>query len=127
MGEHDATALGRLRIVSWILAASPAILVALFLTLGVHVRLGLGHWPMPMWENYDTAAYNVHELLFTGWLLFALFGAAPIWLGCVLLGWRTPGMRRVFAGQLLALVSGCALVVATVALDPTRFVEWFMD
>jgi hypothetical protein len=34
-------------------------------------------------------------------------------------------MRRVFAGQFLALVSGCAFVVATVALDPTRFVEWF--
>ncbi|MEM8605724.1 MAG: hypothetical protein AAGF92_01365 [Myxococcota bacterium] len=106
---------------------SPAILVAIFATLAIHVRLGLGHWPEPMRESYDTPALWVNWWVFTVWLLFTLWGAGPLWLWCLFLGRRRPDAWRVFERQALTIFAGCALIVATVAADPYRFVEWFLD
>jgi len=38
--------------ITWVPVLAPALLLFAFLTLAAHVRLGLGHWPRPMWEEY---------------------------------------------------------------------------
>jgi hypothetical protein len=71
------------------MSALQAALLLVFLSLALQVRLGLDHWPVPMRENYSTAAYNAHEYAFIALVLFAIYAAGPLWLVFVAL----PGQR----------------------------------
>jgi len=109
------------RVAAWVGALSPAALL-----LALHVWLALGHWPVPMRENYSTAAYRAHEFVFLGACLFAIYAAGPLWMLFVAL----PGRRlrwKTLVCQLAACGLGWLLIWLAVKYDPTNFAGWFAD
>ncbi len=112
--------------VSWISSLSTLTLFVTALGLALHVRVGLGHWPRPMWEDYRTFAFETHFLALQAVWLLAVYAAAPLWAVCVLL----PRLRlpvRVHAFQALFYLTGWGLVAGLIALDPFQFVTWLKD
>lgn len=111
---------------SWLCAAtSPALLVA-FVTMMLHVRLGVGHWPKPMWEDYSTVALKAHQLV-TLWLFASSTFVAPVF-GLGLLCFRaTRGGWRFHVAQLALFAIGWTAVLVLWHADPFRFVTWLKD
>jgi len=64
---------------SWLCINTPLLLLLGLLTLALHVRLGLGRWPVPVIENYQTASYLLHEYFVCTWLLITVTGSLPAW------------------------------------------------
>jgi heme/copper-type cytochrome/quinol oxidase subunit 3 len=116
----------RLSTATWLFVTSPVLLFLAFITLAMHARVGLGHWPTPMVENYDSPAYRTHELVFTLIALFTLFVAVPSWL--LMLCFRPFRISlRTHVVQAGVYVAGWLLIVLYGAIDPGRFMEWFLD
>ena len=113
-------------VISWVCGLSSTALFFLGVCLAAHVRLGLGHWPRPMWEDYRTPAFDLHWQLLIGVALFAVYGAIPLWILCV--AWRRlRTSRHAHIAQAAAYVIGWGLVAGFIALDPFQFVSWFAD
>ncbi|MGI9241741.1 MAG: hypothetical protein ACR2RV_13145 [Verrucomicrobiales bacterium] len=110
---------------TWIPAISSLVVLFAYVSLAFHVRIGLGHWPKPMFENYDTNFYYAHGWLFLGLGFFALFLAAPLWLvGLKFPIFRTPKQTRFIQLGLFGL--GWVLFYLYVTIDPGSFTEWFL-
>jgi hypothetical protein len=94
--------------------------------MAVHIRIGLGHWPTPMMEDYRTIPFRIHEYVLIGILLFAVFAAGPIWLVCLFfrrlrLPWRVHVTQAAIYGL------GWLLIFLASKYDPTTFTAWFLD
>jgi hypothetical protein len=113
--------------VSWLCATSPLVLLFLFITLGIHIRLGLGHWPTPMFEDYHSSAFRVHDHILGVWLIFSVYVAGPLWLLCLLIRPLRPAWPRPLVFQLVTLIGGWLLNCAVLTFDPTTFSAWFLD
>lgn len=113
--------------VSWSCALSPVVLLFVFIGFGIHVRLGLGHWPTPMVEDYHSAAFRVHEWVLIGSLWFALVIAGPLWLVSLFSRSLRPAWPRTVAFQLLLCAAGWLAIVAVLRFDPTTFSAWLLD
>ena len=114
------------RIISWICALSPILTIGLFTTLGVHVWMGLGRWPIPT-EGYSSTLFHFHTMAVMLWCVAAFFGAPPVWVAGVIVGWRHPGMLRTFGLQVIVFAIGWALIYTMAVWNPGGFVEWFWD
>jgi hypothetical protein len=111
---------------TWVCALSSVALVVGAVLLALHVRLGLGHWPTPMREDYRTLAYQLHEQVVVGMAAFAVYAAVPLWILFVCLPWfRISG--RVHVVQVFIYLFGWALVAILLYFDPYRFVSWLAD
>jgi hypothetical protein len=90
------------------------------------VRIALGHWPTPMVENYETPAYRMHEQVLVWVGMFTVFAAVPLWL--LTLRFRpfriSPEIHLIQAG---VYALGWGLIVLYGAVDPGKFMEWFLD
>ncbi len=116
----------RLPLATWLFVLSPVVLLLTFITLALHVRLGLGHWPTPMLENYHTSAYQAHEQVLTYFGYFTVFAALPLWL--LMLCFRACRISlRTHLLQAAVYAAGWVLIVFYCTIDPGRFVAWFMD
>jgi hypothetical protein len=111
---------------TWLMVCSPLLLLLVFIALAVHVRAGLGHWPAPMLENYDTPAFRVHGQVL-GWVGFlTVLAAIPLWL--LMLCFRPLRISlKTHLIQAGVYVAGWVLIYLYVAVDPGRFLEWFLD
>ena len=116
----------RRRSVSWALVFSPIVLLLVFVTLAAHVRIGLGHWPKPMWEDYSTPAYTAHLLVFVGVALFTVYAAIPLWLLAICLPWFRISLKTHLA-QAGTYAAGWGLIALYAKLDFGWFVTWFLD
>jgi hypothetical protein len=109
----------------WLCALSSPALLLTIVTLAMHIRLGLGRWPF-YGEEYHTALFSLHWLILSGTTLFALFGAAPLWL--LLLCFRSFRVSwRTHVSQAIAFISGWILICLGGKYDPTPFTDWFLD
>ena len=113
--------------VSWLCAISPLVLLFFFITLGIHIRLGLGHWPTPMFEGYHSSAFHVHEIIFGSWLIFSVYAAGPLWLLCLLIPSLRPTRPHPRLTQFFTLIGGWLLNCAILRFDPTTLSAWFLD
>ena len=105
---------------------SPVMLGFAYVTMGLHIRLGLGHWPKPMTENYQTVAFRIHEGAFVIIMLFTVFAAVPLW-GVLLCFRRLRLTWRAHIAQALTYGLGWLVILVAGKLDPTTFTEWFLD
>jgi ABC-type branched-subunit amino acid transport system permease subunit len=96
------------------------------LTLAAHVRLGLGRWPVPMIESYDTKGYHYHEMLLFLLGVVALYVAGPLWAILVAIPKLRLSPKRHLL-QFTVFISGFVLIFLAAKLDPTTFTEWFLD
>jgi magnesium-transporting ATPase (P-type) len=111
---------------TWLVVCSPVLLLLVFIALAVHVRVGLGHWPTPMLEHYDTAAYRAHALALIWVIFFTVFAAIPLWL--LMLCFRPLRISlKTHLIQAGVYVAGWVLIIMYGAVDPGRFLEWFFD
>ena len=117
----------RFPFVSWSCALSPFALLLVFLAFGVHIRLGIGHWPIPMIENYHSTAFSIHEWVLMICVWFSLFVAGPLWLICLLLRSLRPAWPRTVVSQLVTCAAGWLAIFAVLTFDPTTFSAWFLD
>ncbi len=111
---------------SWLCALGPAALAVGLITLMVHVRLGVGHWPEPMREDYRTFAYHAHSLAVL-WLFAHSLFLAPVAGGLLLCFRATRGSWRLHLRQLAWFAAGWCLTLAVWHGDPFRFVTWLKD
>lgn len=91
-----------------------------------HVRLGLGHWPKPMWEDYQTTLFRVHWHALVALAFFTVYAAIPLWL-LLLCPRRFRISLRAHVIQFAAYGLGWMLVFLVLKYDPTTFTAWFLD
>lgn len=111
---------------TWAPSLAPLTLFVGILSMAAHVRLGLGRWPVPMIESYDTAAYRRHEMAVFGIMIAALYVALPLW-GVLLISPKLRLGARKHALQIAVFFSGFMLIYLAAKFDPTPFTEWFLD
>lgn len=114
------------QLLSWVAAWSPAALFVVLLTMAAHIRLGLGHWPTPMVEDYETKLFQTHETVFFFTYALSVLSALPLWVLCVLL----PALRRPVRDRLWQPVIyglGWGMIFLAAYLDPTTFTTWLID
>ncbi len=117
----------RFPFVSWACAFSPFFLLFCFFTLGIHIRLGLGHWPTPMLEDYHTRAFDIHAAIFGIVVTCAFYAAAPVWFVCLFFRALRPSWPRAICSQLAICASGWLIIAAVYRFDPTTFTAWVLD
>ena len=67
--------------VTWFCTALPLIAFLVFLTMAVHVRLSLGHWPTEALGSKDKSlGLAFHEFIWIVMLFAGGFAAVPLWL-----------------------------------------------
>ena len=111
---------------SWLLALTPTLLLLLLIGLTLQVRLGVGHWPQPLIEKYNTSAFKRNLVIFAGVAVFTIYAAPALWLVCVCL----PLFRLSFKTHMIQAalyVAGWGLIAGYWALDPGRFITWLLD
>jgi hypothetical protein len=94
--------------------------------MAIHCRIGLGHWPQPMIENYSGGTYDLLELASVLWVYFTLFVAGPVVLITLVVGFSGKHNRgnRV---RVILYGLGWACLACVMLLDPTSFTEWWFD
>lgn len=112
---------------TWLCVLTPVILLLVFITLALHVRIGLGHWPQPMIEDYRTEAYYRHQELFRLTAYATFYGALPCWMLLIIAFPRLRGSARLHLGQAGVYAAGWALIGIYCVIDPGRFIEWLLD
>ena len=112
----------------WALALTPIVLQLVFLSLGFHARLGLGHWPTSITECNQSEALRAHEQFFKAFAFFTIWAAIPLWLMLVCIqrfrpswSWKLPMLQAV------VYAAGWGIVAVYAACDPCRFLEWYLD
>src|SRR5262245_11796038 len=111
---------------TWFCALMPAVLFAEVISLVLHVRIGLGHWPRPMIEKFSTPWFDTHEKICFLVALLTIYVAPAIWF--LLLFFR--GLRLSLRLNLLQFATyglGWGLIAGFCKWDPWRFVEWMLD
>ncbi len=104
----------------------PFLLLLVFTTLALQVRMELGHWPTPMVESYSSPTYRVgaHIVVWIGY--FTVFAAIPLWL--LMLCFRP--FRMSISNHLIQIgvyALGWGLIALYGAVDPGGFLAWFLD
>lgn len=113
--------------ITWFCAALPIVAFLVFLSMALHVRLSMGHWPNDALETKDLSpGLALHELFFIVMLLFGGFAAAPLWI--ILLCFRplriSAQMHIVQAGILFV---GLLTLWGGMMNLPAGWVTWFLD
>lgn len=113
--------------VAWACALSPLGALLVYISFAVHLRLGLGHWPMPMVEDYQTPIFQLHQWVLIACLFFAYLVSAPAYLLCFAIPKLRPASARIVGLQLALWLTGWLLFYAAGKYDPTPFSAWFAD
>ncbi len=124
--EHRETPSLRKKLPTWACVLTPFLLLAAAVSLALHVRFGLGHWPAPMQEDYSTPAFQVHLKILQGIVICALYSVVPVWafLLCAKPLRLSYWMHTI---QLAVYAAGWGLIGLCCALDPWRFFTWLAD
>jgi hypothetical protein len=119
---------GRGMMVGWILAAAPGAFTTFLILHAAHVRLYLGRWPVVYRDNPSTLLLRLHEYgLLAPSFYFALFGV-PLWfLLSVVLAFGGGRPRRAVVRQALLIAAALSVLFLVGKLDPTGYIEWFLD
>jgi hypothetical protein len=107
-------------------ALAPIFLFVQILGVVAHVRLGLGRWPTPMIDNYQTPLFHLQAIVTFATALYAIMAAPAVFVG-VFYPRKARVSRRVHFTQFAVHVTGWLLIWGFWKWDPQRFVTWFMD
>jgi len=110
---------------TWFAVITPLICWAMYVSLAIHCRLAVGHWPQPMLENINIKSYEIHAKIL--WLFaYVVLASLPCWL--VMLFFKKFRINiKIHLLQLIVFGFGFLLIILTLMFDPTPFTEWFLD
>lgn len=111
---------------TWLCSITSWLLLVVGVALAFHVRLGLGHWPAPMMEDYATPAFKVHFLALQISFGLALYSFAPVWM-LFLCARRFRVSVRFHALQSAVYAGGWLTILLICWIGPWRFMEWLAD
>src|SRR5262245_24147682 len=111
---------------TWLCVMTPWVLIVVGLSLALHVRLGLGHWPNPVVEHYTTPAFQTHLWGFRASFVFALYSLAPVWM-LLLCAQRFRVSVWFHAIQVAVYIGGWLVIFLVCWTDPWRFMSWLAD
>ena len=111
---------------TWLCTITPWLLIVVGLSLAMHVRLGLGHWPQPVVEHYATPAFQKHLWGFRVSFVFALYSLVPAWM-FLLCARRFRVSVGFHAIQAAGYVGGWLFILLICSMDPWRFLAWLAD
>jgi hypothetical protein len=117
-----------LRWLSWPaigLSSLPALTLAAMMTLALHVRILLGHWPVVYRDSPDGALLGLH-IRAAGYLLWSSMITAPFWLLSLIAAVLTKQRRTALTMVLLFLIPSL-IFGSWFWFDPGGFIEWFLD
>ena len=112
---------------TWFCAALPFIAILVFLSMALHVRLSIGHWPKDALEIKDMSlSLALHDRLFAAMFFFGGFGSAPLWL--ILLCFRPLRISvRTHVIQAGILFLGLITLWGGMMGLPPEWVTWLLD
>jgi len=115
----------KINVITWIPMFIPLICWLLYVSLAIHCRLVVGHWPQPMIENFNIKSYEIHERVL--WLFsLVFFPSLPCWL--IMLCFKKLRINaKIHFLQFIVFGIGLLLIILTLMFDPTPFTEWFFD
>lgn len=109
-------------VLAWIVASFPMVGFLSICAVAVIVRVGLGRWPTPIFENYPSiwvdSLIPIVGLFLISLPFYWAVGLAMIW---------TLSPRRIATLQTALLLAGYALFAAFWFLAPRPFMDWFLD
>jgi len=110
---------------TWFVVITPLICWAMYVSLAIHCRLTVGHWPKPMLENINIKSYLIHERIL--WIFsYVVLISLPCWL--VMLFFKKIRINiKTHLLQFIVFGLGILLIILTLMFDPTPFTEWFFD
>jgi hypothetical protein len=107
--------------IAWGLALGPLLLPAFLLLAALHLRVQLGHWAVPMFDDYDG-----HHTVFLWLIGLAVIPGIPFWMTIFFTSFReVPLKHRVL--QVATYVFCWAFFAVYCHIDPWRYIEWYMD
>jgi hypothetical protein len=111
---------------SWACALAPWAFLILLTTVILHLRLGLGRFPKPMWDDYLTPAFRLHSSIVHASGVLSALTVPVVWLA---LQWfpRFRAPTPVFLRQIAVTILGWAVFFAFAIGDPWRLVSWYLD
>lgn len=111
---------------TWLCVLSSHLLFGVLWGLAMHVRLGLGRWPRPMWDKYATAAFEAHFHVLQAVGLATVYGAIPIWF-LLLCFRRFRGTLKLHLLQAVVYGLGWGVIGLWCLVDPWKFLQWLAD
>jgi len=132
MSGHITTLTPRRRRFTWSCSLAPAAFLVVFITMAVHIRLGIGYWPDPSLNNQSLNSFpglllRIHNWGFMAAILFGFF-VAPIHLVVTLIHYRELGFRlRGIAAHAVAYLLSTVVFFLVIVHAPAWFVTWFTD
>ena len=103
----------------------PLLVVALYFSLALHLRLALGKWPESIGIDPGTLFFHVHAwaagLLF--WLGFVILPVAAV----LTLVFAVMPRTRGWAVHLLIFIAACLMAFGMMQLAPSGFTNWWWD
>ena len=106
---------------AWGLSLGPLLLLALLMGAALHLRVRLGHWAVPMVDDYDG-----HHLVFIWLIVLAVVPGIPFWMMILF-----SSLKEFSLGQRIFLVATYLTCWSLFGLycrtDPWRYIEWYMD
>ena len=111
----------RTSVAVWALALGPLLVPALLMAAAFHLRIRLGHWAVPMVDDY-----HGHGTVFFWFLVLAVVPAIPFWIIMLFSSLtRLPLRQRVF--HIATYFASWALFALYCRIDPWRYIEWYLD
>jgi hypothetical protein len=106
-------------------ACLPWLVVIAWGGLAAHVRLGLGHWPAPLWDQYTTVLFQWHGVLvIVLWAALLLTFPLALFLLLRRTTWEAASRRTM---ALVYLMGAWFLVALGLCLAKTSFWAWWSD
>src|SRR5262245_22524890 len=112
----------------WLLfcSAVPWLVLSVLVSVALHLRFGLGHWPRPCWDQYHSTAFAVHFSSFALLMMFSTVFSVPMFI-CFFVDGSSRFRLRGHLVQPLIYVLGWIAFILFCVYDPTRFVFWLWD
>jgi len=116
----------KLRFPTWILTLMPFCLFAFYVSLAIHCRFALGHWPIPYIENFSTHTFGTHKHIFIIMVFAVLFLVPVVWFLLLFFPMYQISLKA-HALQILIYCVGWIIFALAPEYDPTPFSNWFFD
>jgi hypothetical protein len=100
--------------------------VVISYAVAVYVRIGFGAWPRSCLDNPDLPLLKGLVTAIALGVFFVLYFLPPAWIGWLVIRWRR-GMKKAWLFSTIVFLTGSAMELLLLLLDPGKFWDWVWD